>query len=108
MTPDISTRFAALSPRPENASIAGSRSAPAENSPGPGLFCPAPPDGGPPSFLDSKLSDPMTPDPTHVGGPSSARLSRNPRTFMTTHDNAARISNQKITLPLAAHSQKTN
>src|ERR1044072_10034992 len=65
MTPDISTRLAAASPSPENASTAGSRCAPVVYSPGPTLFCPVPPDGGPPSFLDPNSSDPMTPDLTH-------------------------------------------
>src|SRR3954452_9604244 len=64
MTPAISTRLAAASPSPDNASKAASRSALAEYSTGPSLFCSVPPDGGPPSFLDSNQSDPMTPDPT--------------------------------------------
>src|SRR5882672_5923511 len=78
MTPLISTRLAALSPRPDNASIAGSRSAPTEYSLCPSLF--GPPLGGPPSFLDSKPSDPMTPDPT-----------QNTRPSMPIHDAATRI-----------------
>src|SRR4029453_19548990 len=65
MTPDISTRLAAASPSPENASTAGSRCAPAVYSPGPSLFCSVPPDGGPPSFLDPNSSDPMTPALPH-------------------------------------------
>src|SRR5689334_19016801 len=65
MVPEISTRLAAASPRPEKASSAASRDTPPAYSPGPSLFCPAPPADGPPSFLDSNPSDPMTPDPTH-------------------------------------------
>src|SRR5471030_2449507 len=104
MTPEISTRLAAVSPRPEIASIAGSRSAPAANSPGPILFGTDPP-GGPPSFLDSNPSDPMTPDPTHHLRPAFLDDGAgNTRPSMMIHDDATRISNQKITLPLAAHS----
>src|SRR5712664_2609669 len=92
MTPLISTRFAALSPRPDNASIAGSRSAPTEYSLCPSLFGPLL-DGGPPSFLDSKPSDPMTPDPT-----------QNTRPSMPIHDAATRIFRvQDNTLGCHAH-----
>src|ERR1700692_2058060 len=80
MTPLISTRLAAASPRPESASIAGSRSTPAENSLEPSLLGPVALDGAPPSFLDSKPSDPMTPDPT-----------QNTRPSMPIHDAATRI-----------------
>src|SRR4030088_2800781 len=90
MTPEISTRLAALSPRPESASIAGSRSALPENSPGPTRFVPAPPDGGPPSFLDSNPSDPMTPDPTHHCGPILGDGAGNTRPPMTVPDDATR------------------
>ncbi len=63
MTPETSTRLAAASPRPENASSAGSRGAPAAVFALVQVyFAPTPPDGGPPSFLDSNPSDPMTPD----------------------------------------------
>src|ERR1700760_4575409 len=72
ITPLISTRLAALSPRPDSASIAGLPSS--ENSPGlnpsrPNLLWPSRLDpvtlgDDPPIFLDSNPSDPMTPDPT--------------------------------------------
>src|SRR5207344_3382361 len=84
MTSDISTRLAAESPSPDKASTAGSRCAPVAYSPGPSLFCPVPPDGGPPSFLDTKSSDPMTPDPTlQKSGPPSPWRDRNTRSSMT-------------------------
>src|SRR6202035_3770781 len=95
MTPEISTRLAALSPRPEIASIAGSRSAPPENSPGPSRFGPDPP-GGPPSFLDSNPSDPMTPDPTHHLRPVITNNGAgNTRPSHDDHDDATRISRIK-------------
>src|SRR5258707_15389623 len=83
MTPEISTRLAAASPRPDSASSAGSRSAPAAYSPGPSLFCPVPPDGGPPSFLDPNSSDPMTPDLTLQNRSTVAVVDRNTRPTMT-------------------------
>src|SRR6266576_363907 len=111
MTPLISTRLAAASPRPESASIAGSR--PLANSLGPSLSLtslsltslslislsltslsapsllgPVPLDGGPPSFLDSNPSDPMTPDPTP-----------NTRPSMPIHDAATRIFESKDNTP---------
>src|SRR6266496_6377188 len=95
MTPEISTRLAAASPRPDSASIAGSRSAPAENSLGPSLFCPVPPDGGPPSFLDSNPSDPMTPDPTHSNAVHCRCRGPEHAPYHDHHDNAARISRIK-------------
>src|SRR5580704_14595443 len=102
MTPEISTRLAAVSPRPDSASSAGSRAL--ENSPGPSLFDPAPPGGEPPSFLDSNPSDPMTPDPTHRLRPVIHSDGACTRPSMTIHDDATRESlNQKITLPVAAH-----
>src|SRR6266481_267657 len=93
MTPLISTRLAALSPRPDNASIAGSRSAPTEYSLCPSLF--GPPLGGPPSFLDSKPSDPMTPDPT-----------QNTRPSMPIHDAATRIFRIKDNTPASVVHKK--
>src|ERR1700730_17664023 len=93
MAPLISTRLAAASPRPESASIAGSRSTPAENSLEPSLPGPVKPDGAPPSFLDSKPSDPMTPHPT-----------QNTRPSMPHHDAATRIFRIKDNTPaLDAH-----
>src|SRR5262249_33979981 len=97
------TRLAAASPRPEKASAAGSRGVLSEYSPGPSLPCPAPPDGGAPSFLDSNPSDPMTPDPTHRLQPVSLRRYLKARCCTTAHEQRTRISNQKITLPLASH-----
>src|SRR5262245_41603982 len=96
MTPDISTRLAAASPRPDNASTAGSRCAPVVYSPGPILFCPVPPGGGPPSFLDPNSSDPMTPDLTLLK--KAARCRRSGPEHAPYHDhhaNAARISRIK-------------
>src|ERR1700742_2894346 len=103
MTPEISTRLAALSPRPENASIAGSRSP--ENSLGASPSCPilpcpsrldpAAPGDGPPSFLDSNPSDPMTPDPTPYRRPPLPRQRLYTRPSMTIHDDATRISRIK-------------
>src|SRR6266702_2851887 len=97
MVPAISTRFAALSPKPESASIAGSRAEPEENSCGPPpLFGPAPPSGGPPSFLDSNPSDPMTPDPTHkFAACHCCDKARTALLSITAQDHAARISRIK-------------
>src|SRR5580704_12771773 len=98
MTPEISTRLAA-SPRPESTSSAGSRSAPPENSPGPSMFFPVPLDG-PPSFLDSKPSDPMTPDLTHHLRPRHLKRRRRlTRPSMTFHDDTTRISRIKDNTP---------
>src|ERR1700722_4097755 len=90
MTPEISTRLAAVSPRPDSASRAGSRAL--ENSPGPSLFDPAPPGGEPPSFLDSNPSDPMTPDPTHHLWPVVSSDGTCTRPSMTIHDDITRES----------------
>src|SRR5437868_3774080 len=107
MTPLISTRLAAASPRPANASPAASRSAP-ENSFGPSLEGPAALGAAPPGFLDSNPSDPMTPDPTrHLSACYLLRQRRNTRPSMIIHDDATRILRIKITLWPAPHSQKT-
>src|ERR1700730_114434 len=96
MTPEISTRLAALSPRPENASTDGSRSLPADNSPGPSRFGPVPPGGKPPSFLDSNPSDPMTADPTPLSAARHlTRRHRNTHQSMASQHDATRISRIK-------------
>src|SRR5580704_12800005 len=108
MTPLISTRLAALSPRPDSASIAGSRSP--EKSPGanlselslpcPSRLDPATPGDDPPSFLDSNPSDPMTPDPTHYPRPAvAATVSVHALISDNSRWHRANLSNQKITLP---------
>src|SRR4029453_15098971 len=96
MTPDISTRLAAASPSPDNASTAGSRCAPVVYSPGPSLFCPVPPDGGTPTFLAPNSSAPCTPGPTH-SKKAVHRRHRGPEHAPNHdhHDNAARISRIK-------------
>src|SRR6266404_1520840 len=104
MTPEISTRLAAASPRPENASIVGSRPALPANSPGPRRLCAVPPGGEPPSFLDSNPSDPMTPDPTHHLRPVSERDGAGTRVHPWLAMMTLRESREpKITLPVAAH-----
>src|SRR5262245_14906016 len=95
MTPDISTRLAAASPSPDNASTAGSRCAPVVYSAGPSLFCPVPPDGGPPSFLDPNSSDPMTPDLTLQNAAGCRPSGPEHAPYHDHHDNAARISRIK-------------
>src|SRR4051794_9762143 len=102
MTPLISTRLVAASPRPAKASTAASRSAP-ENSFGPSLEGPAPLGGAPPGFLDSNPSDPMTPDPTpHLRRCHLSRQRRNTRPSMTIHDDAPRILQIKDNPPACA------
>src|SRR4051794_17634101 len=102
MTPLISTRLAAASPRPAKASTAASRSAP-ENSFGPSLEGPVPLGAAPPAFLDSNPSDPMTPDPTPHLRPAIFRDSAgNTRPSMTIHDDATRILRIKDNTPVCA------
>src|SRR6516162_4218859 len=102
MTPEISTRLAA-SPMPDTASMAGSRDAPPEKSPVPRRFGPVPA-AGTPTFLDSNPSDPITPDPTHhLTVVAFATVPKRARSSAIVVDDARISTNQKITLPIAAH-----
>src|SRR5438309_6946821 len=98
MTPAISTRLAAVSPSPEIASSAGSRSAPPDNSPVTTPLGPAPTNGLP-SLLDSLPSDPMTPDPTPFAARHFDATAPEHASSMTSHHDATRIPPSKDNTP---------